>query len=128
MPLICYDLRFPVWSMNRFDDGGYLYDLLLYPANWPARRSHHWRTLLVARAIENQCYVAGVNRTGEDGNGIPHNGNSLIADPLGNVIADAADTRIAILHQTLSSGTLTAWRQKFPVGLDWPKACERREE
>ncbi len=75
-PLICFDLRFPVWSRNRED-----YDCLLYVANWPEARSKAWTTLLEARAHENQCYVIGVNRIGKDGNDIPHNGCSAIYDP-----------------------------------------------
>ncbi|WP_316045711.1 nitrilase-related carbon-nitrogen hydrolase, partial [Escherichia coli] len=69
LPLICYDLRFPIWSRNRND-----YDLALYVANWPAPRSLHWQTLLTARAIENQAYVAGCNRVGTDGNGLHYRG------------------------------------------------------
>jgi predicted amidohydrolase len=80
-PLVCYDLRFPVWSRNTED-----YDLLLYVANWPERREHAWMSLLQARAIENMCYVAGVNRVGDDGNGIPYSGQSVVHDPLGETI------------------------------------------
>lgn len=87
-PLICYDLRFPVWSRQI---RGQEYDLLLYVANWPQRRSHAWRTLLPARAIENMCYVAGVNRVGYDIKGIYHAGESAIYDVLGQPIARAAE-------------------------------------
>lgn len=80
-PLVCYDLRFPVWSRNRKD-----YDLLLYVANWPERRSYAWKQLLIARAIENQAYVAAVNRVGYDGNQVSHSGDSAIIDPLGEVL------------------------------------------
>ncbi len=76
LPLICYDLRFPIWSRNRND-----YDLALYVANWPAPRSLHWQTLLTARAIENQAYVAGCNRVGTDGNGLHYRGDSRIINP-----------------------------------------------
>lgn len=83
---ICYDLRFPVWSrqqtINRPE-----YDLLVYVANWPDKRSHAWRSLLIARAIENQCYVIGVNRVGTDGNGLEHLGDSMVVDPMGQVLA-----------------------------------------
>ncbi|MEB3067325.1 nitrilase-related carbon-nitrogen hydrolase, partial [Parvimonas micra] len=82
---ICYDLRFPVWARQQSDDEPE-YDLLLYVANWPERRNHAWKTLLTARAIENQAYVIGVNRVGEDGNGIYHSGNSMVVDPLGEVL------------------------------------------
>lgn len=84
LPLICYDLRFPIWSRNRND-----YDLALYVANWPAPRSLHWQTLLTARAIENQAYVAGCNRVGTDGNGLHYRGDSRIINPCGDIIATA---------------------------------------
>ncbi|TNE55158.1 MAG: amidohydrolase [Bacteroidetes bacterium] len=82
-PLICYDLRFPVWSRQ---PAGAPYDLLLYVANWPLRRGHHWRTLLPARAVENQCYVAGVNIVGTDGAGLDYQGDSGIWDYAGQAI------------------------------------------
>ena len=82
MPQICYDLRFPVWSRNT--DG---YDLLIYVANWPEKRIAHWDTLLKARAIENQAFVAGVNRIGKDGNDYRHSGNSAVYNPLGKQIS-----------------------------------------
>lgn len=82
-PQICYDIRFPVWCRNRDD-----YDLLLVVANWPAPRIAAWRSLLQARAIENQCYVAAVNRVGEDGNGKRYPGNSVVFDPLGEVVLE----------------------------------------
>jgi predicted amidohydrolase len=81
--LICYDLRFPVWSRQPPPGTDGRYDVLVYVANWPERRAHAWRSLLVARAIENQCYVIGVNRVGTDGNGIYHSGDSMVVDPLG---------------------------------------------
>ncbi|UTW67736.1 amidohydrolase [bacterium SCSIO 12643] len=81
MPLICYDLRFPVWSRNDVD-----YDLAIYVANWPERRSYYWKQLLIARAIENQSYVIGVNRVGNDGNDIYHSGDSVCLDPLGGMV------------------------------------------
>ncbi len=86
-PQICYDLRFPVFSRNTGD-----YDILLYVANWPSVRSEIWTTLLTARAIENQCYVIGVNRTGEDGNGLEYNGRSMIINPLGIIDMKLSDT------------------------------------
>ncbi|MDR2358753.1 MAG: amidohydrolase [Prevotellaceae bacterium] len=112
-PLICYDLRFPVWSRNYGD----VYDLLLYVANWPAARINAWDALLPARAIENHCYVAGVNRCGKDGAGIAHNGHSQVIDCKGTVIAAAGndgDTLIA----TLSLEKLNTFRAKFPAGKD----------
>lgn len=82
---ICYDLRFPVWSRQQSGEQPE-YDLLVYVANWPDKRAHAWRSLLVARAIENQCYVIGVNRVGVDGNGMEHLGDSMVVDPLGEVL------------------------------------------
>lgn len=79
---ICYDLRFPVWLRNKKD----AYDILLLVASWPDKRSSHWRTLIHARAIENQSYVIGVNRVGHDGNQIYHSGHSMCIDPLGNTV------------------------------------------
>jgi predicted amidohydrolase len=82
--LVCYDLRFPVWARQQSDSnsGELEYDVLVYVANWPEKRIHAWKTLLQARAIENQCYVVGVNRVGDDGKGIHYNGETLVADPL----------------------------------------------
>lgn len=83
MPQVCYDLRFPAWCRNTDD-----YDLLFFVANWPERRSAHWRKLLVARAIENQAYVVGVNRVGHDGNQVYHSGDSAAIDPLGEYLTE----------------------------------------
>ena len=88
---ICYDLRFPVWSRQQATDAELEYDLLIFVANWPERRSHAWKTLLCARAIENQCYTIGVNRVGKDIKNIYHSGNSLIIDPLGQVLYHMPD-------------------------------------
>ncbi len=86
-PLICYDLRFPVWSKNLPDeDGNPDYDLLLYVANWPDKRAYAWKHLLIARAIENQAYVAGLNRVGNDGNDNYYSGDSMVLGPLGQVL------------------------------------------
>jgi omega-amidase len=84
-PLICYDLRFPVWSRNVHH-----YDLLIYLANWPERRAQAWKSLLVARAIENQAYTIGLNRIGEDGNGVNHSGDSAIIDYAGHTLFQAS--------------------------------------
>lgn len=111
-PMVCYDLRFPVWSRNQED-----YDLLLYVANWPAARSKQWRQLLIARAIENQAYVAGVNRIGQDGKGIDHAGDSLAICPKGELLVDAADQ--AGWHKAqLDKTLLEKYRQSFPVAKD----------
>ena len=85
-PLICYDLRFPIWNRNLED-----YDLAIYVANWPDRRSYHWRSLLTARAIENQCYVAAVNRVGTDGKDLYYSGHSSLIDPAGEILYQKAD-------------------------------------
>jgi omega-amidase len=111
-PLICYDLRFPVWSRGINE-----YDLLLYVANWPAPRRSAWRTLLPARAVENLCYSAGVNRIGVDGNNVPYAGDSMVTDYLGNIQGDAEDRQEA-LNMTLSLDKLNAYRDKFPAWKD----------
>jgi len=111
---VCYDLRFPVWARNKMDGAGAAeFDLLVYVANWPARRSHAWKTLLCARAIENQCYVIGVNRVGEDAKGLSYTGNSMIIDPLGEVLYHHADTE-DIFTVTLDKEHLDRSRKAFP--------------
>jgi len=112
-PLICYDLRFPVWSRNQKD-----YDILIYIANWPERRSNAWKTLLKARAIENQCYVIGVNRIGDDGNNISHSGNSAIINPKGNVISKTKAHQESVETISLNLEELNTFRKKFPVAND----------
>lgn len=109
---VCYDLRFPVFSRNRED-----YDLALYVANWPAVRRDHWRSLLKARAIENLACVIGVNRVGDDGNGIGYSGDSLAFDAQGRVLADLED-RSAVHRVTLDGDSLLAYRERFPGHLD----------
>ncbi|HOI86423.1 MAG TPA: amidohydrolase [Lentimicrobium sp.] len=118
-PLICYDLRFPVWSKNRIIDGAYEYDLLIYVANWPASRSYVWKTLLTARAIENQAYCIGVNRIGDDGKGIPHNGSSMVLDFKGRLMLEAPVNEPFTGTATLDFSELEAFRERFAVGLDW---------
>jgi omega-amidase len=113
LPQICYDLRFPVWSRNQQD-----YDLALYVANWPAPRSKHWQTLLTARAIENQSYVAGCNRVGDDDNGHHYTGDSLILDAQGNEMARAAANDATIITAELSLENLLEYRQAFPAWRD----------
>ncbi|GAB3904925.1 amidohydrolase [Larkinella knui] len=112
-PLICYDLRFPVWSRNT----GLEYDLLLYVANWPASRSTAWNALLQARAIENLSYVAGVNRVGEDGNGHRYAGDSSVIDPKGEILFRQNQTE-TIYQTTLSLDELRAYRERFPADRD----------
>ena len=115
---VCYDLRFPVWArQNMGEHSSQEYDVLIYVANWPERRSHAWKTLLCARAIENQCYVVGVNRVGIDGNKINHSGNSLVIDPLGEVLYHKADEE-DISTITLERERLEEVRAKFPFWKD----------
>ena len=111
-PLVCYDLRFPVWCRNRDD-----YDLMLFVANWPRARRHAWRSLLVARAIENLSWVAGVNRIGRDGNDVDYAGDSVVIDPLGEIVADLAE-RDESLTCSLSAARLCEHRERFPAHLD----------
>lgn len=118
-PLVCYDLRFPVWSKNRMVKGVHEYDLVFYVANWPASRIHMWDTLLQARAIENQAYCIGVNRVGADGNGIPHNGHSIVIDPKGRIILSAPEDKEFVGTTVLDYDQLAAYRKSFAVGLDW---------
>lgn len=118
-PLICYDLRFPVWCKNRFNNGAYEYDILLFLSNWPAARSHTWKSLLLARAIENQCYTIGVNRNGADGNNIRHTGESMIIDQRGEHIAILGKGKQEVKTITLSYKHLNDDRKRFTVGLDW---------
>jgi predicted amidohydrolase len=111
-PLICYDLRFPVWSR---DPQGT--DLLLYTANWPAARRTHWNRLLPARAIENLCYVAAVNRIGEDGKGYAYSGDSQVLDFQGEPLL-APGAAAGVFRVTLMAAELAAHRQRFPTHLD----------
>jgi len=108
--LICYDLRFPVWSRNT----QYKYDLLIYIANWPAVRNDAWEILLKARAIENQCYVAGINRIGKDGRNIQYIGNSQVLSPAGEVL-HKIENKEGILSGDLDLQLLTKFRKGFPV-------------
>jgi omega-amidase len=111
---ICYDLRFPVWSRQSAQNE---YDVLVYVANWPEKRSPAWKTLLVARAIENQAFVVGVNRVGLDGNNIAHSGNSMVVGPLGEVLYHSADQE-SIFQITLEREELDHTRAQFPFWKD----------
>jgi omega-amidase len=118
-PLICYDLRFPVWSRNvsqSFFDEKIVktdyYDLLIYVANWPQRRNHAWKSLLMARAIENQAYVVGVNRVGEDGNGVTHSGDTSVIDYAGEILLSQPHNE-GIHTAILSKSKMTEFRHKF---------------
>ena len=127
---VCYDLRFPVWARqspqasDSYPGGerqgvrsGPEYDLLIYVANWPQKRNHAWKTLLQARAIENQCYVVGVNRVGEDGNGIYYSGDSMIIDPVGEILYSKTNDEDVFTY-TLQKDKLTEVRERFPFWKD----------
>ncbi len=111
-PLVCYDLRFPVWSRNVDLE----YDLLLYVANWPAARVNAWDTLLEARAIENVSYSIGLNRVGKDGVGIEYNGHSAAYSPKGEQLAFSEKGEVIIVE--LSAESLLGFREKFPAQMD----------
>lgn len=122
-PLICYDLRFPVWSRNTFKKISSTkceaeYDVLIYVANWPEVRNYPWKQLLIARAIENQCYVIGVNRIGVDGNGFNHSGDSMVINPRGEIISKTKANEESIETIILDKTYLDEFRKIFPVGLD----------
>ncbi len=113
LPLVCYDLRFPVWSRNV----NLAYDLLIYVANWPAPRRTAWNTLLAARAIENLCYTIGVNRVGQDDNNIVYAGDSSIIDYKGNALFHK-ETNEIIYTASIALHELRQYREKFPANLD----------
>jgi len=117
---VCYDLRFPVFSRNRFDverPGQLDYDVLLYVANWPSARAYPWKTLLRARAIENLSYVVGVNRVGTDGNGLHYAGDSAVIDFLGAPVSECTDEEL-VVTTTLQMAALQGHRERFPAMLD----------
>ncbi len=111
-PMICYDLRFPVWCRNQDD-----YDLLIFVANWPAARADHWSALLKARAIENLACVVGVNRVGVDGKGYDYSGDSIILDARGRPLAEPGSTA-GVFTATLDGAELDDYRRAFPAHLD----------
>jgi omega-amidase len=129
-PLVCYDLRFPVWARNKKlsvdknqapnypADNSSAYDLLIYIANWPEVRKAPWSKLLDARAIENQCYVVGVNRVGKDGKGFSYSGNSVIINPKGETISTLPESESATETVAISLNELNNFRTVFPVGMD----------
>ena len=112
-PFICYDLRFPAWTRNIKNQ----YDIAIFIASWPEKRSMHWKSLLQARAIENQCYVIGVNRVGTDGNGLFYSGDSSIIDPLGKIIFHKNDKECTF-STVLSYNTLEEYKKAFPAWMD----------
>lgn len=113
LPQICYDLRFPVWSRSHND-----YDLAIYVANWPQVRNHPWQVLLQARAIENLCYVAGVNRVGVDGNELPYSGDSALINFKGHAQLQAEPGEVEVLTTTLDLKALEDFRTAFPASND----------
>ena len=121
---ICYDLRFPVYSRNRWESENNFeaaYDVMLYVANWPEVRSHPWKTLLMARAIENQSFVIGINRVGKDGNGIAHSGDSAVISPRGEIISNILPNEDSTETIELNRDFLVEFRKQFPVGMDADK-------
>ena len=117
--MVCYDLRFPVWARQQFHKAdGFEYDVLIYVANWPQRRNHAWKTLLQARAIENQCYVIGVNRIGTDGNDLSYSGDSMVADTLGKVLYQKENEE-DVFTINLDKKHLEEMREKLPF---WKEA------
>jgi predicted amidohydrolase len=118
---VCYDLRFPAWTRQQIREQSpdsennqlHEYDAIIYVANWPESRSHAWKTLLCARAIENQCYVIGVNRTGTDGNNIKYNGDSMVIHPSGQVLQHINGSEETVTS-ILSKDELDEFRNKFP--------------
>jgi predicted amidohydrolase len=111
---VCYDLRFPIWSRLATENE---YDILLYVANWPARRSHAWKTLLQARAIENQCFVIACNRVGEDGNEIKYSGDSCIINPLGEIVISKENDE-DFLYYTIQKSEIESVRNQYPFAKD----------
>lgn len=113
LPLVCYDLRFPVWSRNVQD-----YDVIVNVANWPAIRRNVWDTLLQARAMENHAFVVGVNRVGKDGKGVSHSGGTAVYDFLGEPIILACEDEEDVIQTTLQLQQLDDFKAKFPAYLD----------
>jgi predicted amidohydrolase len=112
--IVCYDLRFPVWIRNRKNE----YDLLICSANWPAARASVWKTLLNARALENQCYVCGVNRIGKDGLYLEHQGDSVLIDFKGNRISETIPNEESVVTGTIQKDLLDRFRERFPAWMD----------
>lgn len=117
--LICYDLRFPIWSRNVNNE----YDILIYVASWPTARRRAWDILLQARAIENQCYVIGANRVGTDAHQLAYNGGSSIYSPYGEAIVSAHDNEESVITAPLNRTSLRSFREKFPVWKDADSFC-----
>ena len=121
-PFVCYDLRFPVWNRNCFKDGGFGYDIAIYSAEWPEKKSDVWNTLLIARAIENQAYIVGVNRVGIDESEIKYKGESMVLNMKGRVISKATEGE-SVFTAVLNKEELEAFRNYFTVSHDWDDFC-----
>ena len=117
-PFVCYDMRFPVWNRNSYKDGKFEYDLAIFTAEWPEKKSEVWNTLLRARAIENQAFVIGVNRVGIDDSDIKYKGESMILNMKGRVVAQAQPGE-NVFSAELNKEDLTAFREYFVVAKDW---------
>lgn len=117
-PFVCYDMRFPVWNRNSFRDGKFEYDLAIYTAEWPEKKSEVWNTLLRARAIENQAYIVGVNRVGTDDSDIKYKGESMVLNMKGRVVEQAQPGE-GVFTAELSEFELEAFREYFRVSQDW---------
>ena len=117
-PFVCYDMRFPVWNRNSFKDGKYEYDLAIFTAEWPEKKSEVWNTLLRARAIENQAYIVGVNRVGIDDSDIKYRGETMILNMKGRVVAQASEGE-CVVNGEINMEDLTAFRNYFIVANDW---------
>ena len=117
-PFVCYDLRFPVWDRNSFKDGKFEYDIAIFTAEWPKKKSEVWNTLLRARAIENQAFVVGVNRVGVDDSNIEYKGESMVLNVKGRVVEQASEGE-SVFTAELSEFELEAFREYFRVANDW---------
>lgn len=117
-PFVCYDLRFPVWDRNSFKDGKFEYDIAIFTAEWPKKKSEVWNTLLRARAIENQAFVVGVNRVGVDDSNIEYKGESMVLNVKGRIVEKAEEGE-SVFTAELSEFELEAFRQYFVVAKDW---------
>lgn len=120
-PYVCYDLRFPIWMRNTYNDGVFDYDLALVAASWPAKRTYVWKQLLVARAIENMAYVVGVNRIGKDANDVAFSGCSMVVNYKGDVLDEVLEGESRLSVVTLSHDKMSAFRERMPFYLDWDK-------
>lgn len=117
-PFVCYDMRFPVWNRNSFKNGKYEYDLAVFTAEWPEKKSEVWNTLLRARAIENQAYIVGVNRVGIDDSNIKYKGETMILNMKGRVVAQATEGECVVTGE-INMEDLVAFREYFRVAKDW---------